>query len=200
MTSPPARLLLPLLSLLLLLPLHARAQAPAGVTTDLRIGLASPKGDLGDLHDEGFFAGAGVGYRILPRLELRLEGGFENLERGGRPNILGGVKGPEADLWHVTALAAVELTEPGVTPWEVDVGVGGGATVFVVERGETIEAQRGTWPTVQGAFLVGFHTGGAVTLFLRIDGYLMLEDTAAPAGYLSKELSLINAAGIRLGL
>ena len=98
-----------ILSLILSLPGRAAAQQ-RDWSLDVRIGFSSPTGDLGDLHDEGFFAGVGIGRRLSPRWAVRLEGGFESLERGGRPDRLGGTKGPLADLWHGTALLTFEVS------------------------------------------------------------------------------------------
>ena len=37
-------------------------------------------------------------------------------------------------------------------------------------------------------------------LFVRIDGYIMLEDAPEPEGYLSKEWVLVNSGGLRITL
>ena len=199
MTSP-SRRVLAVVALLSTgaLPGSSSAQQPAW-SVDLRAGLSSPKGDLGDLHDEGFFAGIGLGRRLDSRLEVRLEAGFETLERGGRPDRLGGgSKGPLADLWHATVLAALELSDPEAGPWEVGLGAGGGATFFDVGGSPTIEARSGTWWTLQGMLYGGYGLDERWTLFVRIDALLMLEDQQEPLGYLSKETALLNSAGIRL--
>lgn len=184
-------------ALLLALPVHGEAQQPAW-SLDVRVGVSSPKGDLGDLHDDGVFAGVGLERHLSPRWAVRIEGSFESLERGGRPDRLGGTKGPLADLWHGTALVTFEVSEPGASPWEVEVGLGGGATYFDIGGSEMIAARTGTWPTIQGILYGGFELSRRWTLFVRIDGYIMVEDQPEPQGYLSKEFALVNSGGMRI--
>ncbi|MFQ5691196.1 MAG: hypothetical protein ACE5HQ_13105 [Gemmatimonadota bacterium] len=186
---------------LVLAPRTASAQevAPRGpFSLSARVGLANPTGDLGQLHSSGFFAAVGVGYRILPRVDLRAELGRENLERNGRPSQLGGIRGPQADLYHVTAMLEFELTDPNTSGWEVSLGVGGGDTRFEVQQDANFDAISGYWPTLQSALQVGYEFAGRTELFARIDGYLMLGDAQDPRDYLGKEISVINGLGLRV--
>lgn len=208
------RLLLPgLLGLLLLALTPSSAHAQRGRSTvDARVGLVSPKGDLGDVHDDaGVLAGLGFGYRVSDRVELRLDGTFEHLFDGGKQGFLGAVRGPEADLWHVTGGLGIELTNP-FRNWEVSLFGGGGVTFFNVSeralevvdgrqvvQGIDRDALTDTKLTGNVAVFVGYQLTDVLTLFYRTEGYVMFGAASDPNDYLGNEITLINALGFRVG-
>lgn len=170
----------------------------------LRAGFASPKGDLGDLGDDGVFVGAGLGYGVGPRVALRVEVGFENLERGGRPRTLGGVRGPRIDVWHLLAGPELILTEPTATPWSVALTVEAGASYLDVTAslGESggVPAQTGWKTTGYAGLVVGYELTRSLMVFARSGGYVMLGDARDPDDFLGKEASLENTLGLRVRL
>lgn len=174
-----------------------RAQDP-GVAS-IRAGASSPKGDLGDLNDDGVLIGMSAGYRLLPRLELRAQLDFQNLERGGRPEHLGGTVGPRTHLWHYLAGVQVELTDPVISKWEIALNALGGATYYDVADGPpSVPDHTGYEPTVHLAGQVGYDLFDSATLYARAGGYGMLDDQATPPTYLGKEFVLTHAGGLRI--
>lgn len=174
-----------------------RAQ-PAGVA-EIRAGAASPKGDLGDLNDDGVLIGLGLGYRLLPRVELRAQLDFENLERGGRPGRLGGSVGPQTHLWHYLAGLQAELTDPVISRWEIALSVLGGGTYLDIDDGPpSVPDYHGHVPTVHLSGQVGYDLFDSATLFARAGGYGMLDDRTEPPTYFGKEFVLTHAAGLRI--
>ena len=174
-----------------------RAQA-AGVA-EIRAGASSPKGDLGDLNDDGVLLGTALGYRILPRVELRAQLDFQNLERGGRPSTLGGTVGPQTHLWHYLAGVQVELTDPVISKWEIALNALGGGTYYDISEGPpAVPDHSGHELTVHFSGQVGYDLFDSATLFARAGGYGMLGDAAEPPTYLGKEFVLTHAGGLRI--
>lgn len=174
-----------------------RAQ-PAGVA-EVRAGASSPKGDLGDLNDDGVLVGLALGYRLLPRVELRAELDFQNLERGGRPRALGGSVGPQTHLWHYLAGVQLELTDPVISKWEIALNVLGGGTYLDVDDGPpAVPDYAGHVPTVHLSGQVGYDLFDSATLFARAGGYGMLDDRTEPPTYFGKEFVLTHSAGLRI--
>lgn len=201
----PSRLVLPAAAAALLLaPAPAalaqssgRAQ-PASVA-EVRAGAASPKGDLGDINDDGVLFGLALGYRILPRVELRGQLDFENLEPGGRPSILGGTVGPRTHLWHYLVGAQVELTDPALSKWEIALNALGGGTWLDVRDGPpAVPDYTGHRPTLHLSGQAGYDLFESATLFVRAGGYGMLGDQAEEPVYLGEEVVLIHSAGLRI--
>ena len=174
-----------------------RAQ-PAGVA-EIRAGASSPKGDLGDLNDDGVLIGLGLGYRLLPRVELRAQLDFQNLERGGRPRALGGAVGPQTHLWHYLAGVQVELTDPVISKWEIALNALGGGTYYDISDGPpAVEDYTGHKPTVHLAAQVGYDLFDSATLFARAGGYGILGSAPEPPRQLGKEVVLTHTAGLRI--
>lgn len=167
---------------------------------EVRAGAVSPKGDLGDVADDGQMVAVAVGYRVTRRLTLGAEGALQNLERGGRPEVLGGGVGPDVELWPYLAVAAFELTEPGASRWEVLVRGGAGGTRVEGDATDRLEAARRDEPTGMAAVDVGFAVGRSALVFVRADGYLILGDSPAPGAppWLGKETVLTHTVGLRV--
>lgn len=168
-------------------------------TFDLRMGASSPKSDLGDMADDGQMVGMGLGYRILRRVTLRAEGSLENLERGGDPALLGGIRGPDIELWRYMAVLHLEMTDPAVSRWEVTVDGGAGGTwIDASEAPPRIGAFSGHEPTVTAGLTAGYDVGRHFTLFARFDGYLTLGEPGEAPELLGKEPTLTHTVGLRL--
>lgn len=177
---------------------HAQAGPPQGVF-EVRVGASSPKGDLGDAGDDGQLVGVSLGYRLLPRLTLGLEGTLQNLERGGDPPELGGGLGPDIELWHYLAVVSLELTDPVRSRWEVVLHGGAGGTRVESDATERLDGVSSDEPTALAAVDGGYDFSRHVTLFFRADGYLIFGDTSDPGKpFLGKELVLTHTGGLRL--
>lgn len=183
----------------------AAAQQPADDdpgrwSAALRIGFSSPKGDLGDMGDDGQLVGLSVDRRVGARWRLGAEATLENLERGGRPRSLGGVRGPDIELWRLLAVAGYELTEPEASPWEVAVHAGIGATRVDASASANHAPHEDFDPSALAGGSLDYRLGDAVSVFARVDGYLLVADAFgddAPP-YLSKEVTLTHTGGVRV--
>lgn len=189
--------------LLLGVPPRAAAQYPPRAqpasVAEVRAGASSPKGDLGDLNDDGVLIGLALGHRLLPRLELRGQLDVEILERGGRPSRLGGSPGPETDLLHYLAGFQVELTDPALSKWEIAVNALGGGTWVEVEDGPpAVPDFSGHEPTVHLSWQFGYDLLQNATLYARAGGYGMLGDRDEFPTYLGKEFVLTQTGGLRI--
>ena len=142
-TAPPAATALPgvvaLLAALapLAAPTEAAAQtAPPPISFEARAGVAIPAGAVADLVDVGPAFGVGAAYEVKPRVAIRLDGdvafyGGSDFDAVAAEQAVG----PDVNLWHVTASAEVDLTEPAAgTPWRITATGGLGATVFDADR------------------------------------------------------------------
>lgn len=202
----PSRLA-PLATLLLValaLPSTATAQSNR-FSIDALVGMGSPKGDLAKVNVDGVVGGFGLGYRIAPRLTLRVDWALDALQRGGSPPQsgtpvhLGGDYGPRTDLWHYTAGMAAELTRPDTGPWEVSALAEAGGT-WVDEKGApTVAPFQGQEATLYGGFMVGYDVTPALALFGRAGSYLLLGNATDPNGsFEGKEFILTDVFGVRL--
>lgn len=189
-----------LLLLLLLAPAGAAAQQePTRWSVDLRAAFASPKGDLGDVSDDGQVGGVSVGYRVHPRLALRVETSLQNLERAGRPEFLGGTLGPDIELWQAMLVAHVELTDPRLSRWDVSLHAGAGDSYVDAGPTPVLDPFEEHELTFVGGGSVGYDIGHVLTLFARVDGYGIVADAFGDAPpYMSKEIILNPGAGLRL--
>jgi hypothetical protein len=184
---------------------QASANDAPGIGTwslDLRIGYAAPTGDLGDVSDEGILGGLGIAYRVGDRLALRSDVTMENLERGGQPRVLGGVRGPETDVWNIVAGMDLELTEASHTPWSVSTYLLGGISYFDVsgslDGGASVPAQTDWKPTTAVALVVGYAFHPRVEVFARSVIFAMLGDRTSDGEFLGKEVTVETAIGSRL--
>jgi len=197
-------LLVALLLAALGLPSAARAQSDR-FQVDVMAGVGSPRGDLAKVNVDGVMGSLGLGYRITPRLTLRLDGAVDALQRGGSPLgsgtpvPLGGVLGPRTDLWHYMAGVAAELTTPDAGPWEVSaLGQVGGT--YVDEKGSPAVAPfQGHEATLYGGFMVGYDVIPALTIVARAGSYLLIGKASDPQGsFEGKEFILTDQFGLRL--
>ena len=178
---------------------QSTGRAQPATVAEIRAGSSSPKGDLGDINDDGVLIGVGGGYRLLPRLELRAQLDFENLERGGRPSRLGGTVGPQTHLWHYLVGVQVELTDPVISKWEIAVNVlGGGTYVDVPDGPSSVPDYTGHRPTVHLSGQVGYDFFDSATLYARAGGFGMTGDAAEFPQYLGKEVVLTHSGGLRI--
>lgn len=151
-----------------ILALTLLAASPAGAqeaadrftrwTVDARGGIAVPVGDVKDYNDLGGLAGAGVAYRVLPRLRLRADLAAELLpgaDWSRVPTAPAGAQaeGPETDLLHLTGGLQLRLTHPARTDWTLWLHGGAGWTDVSVE----------TTPATQGDNLTRFTWNGGVS-------------------------------------
>lgn len=177
---------------------------------DLRVGAASPKGDLGDVNDDGLLAGLAVSHWVHPQLALRVEGTFENLERGGRPDLLGGARGPQTDLWHYTVGVEALFTHPMRTDWRLGVDLGLGGTYLDVDPGlvppgvevspEVRDGFDGHELTARGAVVAGYRVVHGLTLYGQAGTFALFGDADDPSGsFLGKEVVFTHEAGLRIG-
>ena len=173
---------------------------PFGVS--VRAGFSHPKGDLGDLADDGWLLALARGWRVSPRVTVLAEGSLEDLEPGGRirPDAppLGGVLGPNVELWRVMGLASVEVTDPAVSRWEVAVQAGAGATVVAADAWANADAFTTVEPTLTAGLLAGYDATRRLTLFARGGGSIWFDGTGPGENYLAKEVSFTHSAGVRV--
>lgn len=175
-----------------LIPLDTPAQAQmAGDTgkwsVDARGGIAVPAGDLADAVDVGPTFGLGVAYRIHPRVSIRVDGDLDIYSGADVATTVGELELPDLNLWHYNAGVAVELTEPGASPWDVTVNLGAGATTFdgdafTTSGGATVEGITETYFTGNGGLKIGYDVHESVNLYAGGQWYLAFtdeEDTAA---------------------
>lgn len=111
-------------------------QTPRPWSFDARAGLGIPTGSLADLGDVGPAFGVGVAYEVRPRVAVRVDGDL-SLYGGADFEAVDAKqdRGPDVSLWHLTASAEVELTDPARgLPWRITAIGGLGATVFDVDR------------------------------------------------------------------
>jgi hypothetical protein len=201
----------------------ARAQMLRPATVDpgpwsmqARVGLLMPLGILTHIERMGGNAGFGVGYRLLPRLELRLDGSVDFLL--GREAPFTGLlvsKMPSMSLWSWRVGLEGWLTPPE-SNWMATVGVLGGATIMDTDDSSTFSAAPDgsrdfthTYPGLDASLLVGYRAGDQVVLFLttRARGvFTSSQDTQVfsrfstemdPAGFSSAWVLPVQA-GIRI--
>lgn len=193
-----------LLLLALPLPLLAQESSSApltepGWTAAFRLGPTGPRGALGELTSNGWIGGAAVERHLLGRGLLRAELAVQDLGAGGAPEVLGGVRGPEVQLYHYTAGLGVELTDPAASRWDVSLLAGAGGTHLVSEESPALPDFSGHRPTVRMSGRVGYDFLRSVTLYLRADAYQLVDDAAAPAPLDRAQTLLTHSAEIRVG-
>lgn len=198
-------------ALVLLLPIAGAAQesdspgdggsarvSPPGVV-DLRVGTASPRGNLENLADAGALFGAGVGYRLLSRVELRAEVAWQNPGREEPAGVPGTAPGPRVHLVHYTGGLLVELTDPVISRWEIELLGGAGGTWLDVRDGPaSVPDFSGHRLTLQAGGQVGYDWTDEVTLYLRGGAYRILGDEGSEPAYLGSEMLLTHEAGLRI--
>lgn len=178
-----------------------RARDHGSIFVDLAFGYATASGDLGDVSDEGFVAGAGISYPVSRRLSLRSEFALASLRRGGRPQTLGGVRGAQTDIWHMLVGGELELTDEAATPWNVWATLTGGASYFDVsgspDGGAAVPTQTDWKPTLAGGLSLGYELAGGVGLVGRAALYSMFGDREREGEFLGNERTLELSFGVR---
>lgn len=171
-----------------LTPVEAQAQAfEQPVTVDVRGGMAVPLGDLGDLADVGPSLGAGVAYRVHPRVSVRgdlqvdvYSGADFDASSARQPSA------PDMSLWHYSAGVEFDVTQPGTSRWHVTADVGGGATTIDTDafdepitnpETDEIEADfNATYATVHGGMTLGYDVHERVDVYGAARWYLTFTD------------------------
>lgn len=205
----PLALLAPFCALALLLaPGAARGQEPPqgiGLSFQGLVGIGSPKGDLGKTTQDGVLLGFGIGYRVSPRVSLRLDGAYDALKPNGSPlrstatkNRLGGTYGPRTNLWHYMAGVQFELTPPDRYRWHVSVLAEAGGT-YIDEMGSaTIAPARSHELTTYGGAQVGYDLSSNLTAFGTAGAYFIFGDRLDPNTFEGKEIVVTNALGLKV--
>jgi hypothetical protein len=165
-----------------------------------RGGISVPAGDLADVFDVGPSFGAGIGYRVHPRVTLRADGDVAILSGA---DLATGEQAPDTRLWHYNGGVEVALTPPGESRWDVTANVGGGATTFsgddfepaVVNpvTGETVTDFSETYFTANGGLKVGYDVTPRVNVYAGGQWYLAFTDEEDTAVFSSLSPSEINA-------
>lgn len=163
-----------------LLATAAAAQAPSGRMTgvkrwsmDARAGLVWPSGTVSQVERMGGGAGFGVGYRVLPRVGVRVEADVDFLlgQEAPYPGLLTS-KAPSMTLWSLGAGPVFWLTSPVRGLVSVRVAVLGGATILDTDDTGAFLMPDGsrdfthTYPGLDGSAWVGLRASPHVTLFL----------------------------------
>lgn len=164
------------------------ADAQQRVTFDGRAGLAVPAGKLADATDPGFTFGVGGAYWVHPRIALTADGDLELL-RGQKAT---GIRGPDLNLWHYSAGAALSLL-PTSSRWQVLANVGAGASTFDSEA-EAVESL--TRFTTNGGLRLAYRIANQSDVFVGSQAYLMFTDESRQGS--DTNWSLPVHAGLRL--
>ncbi len=175
--------MLALLAGLTLLPSAAMAQ----LNFEARGGAGIPAGDLADLTDVGGTAGAGIGYWVHPRVNLRLDGDVDILtaaESGGLPDLR---------LWHYNGGIEASLLDRSRTRWKLLTNVGAGATTIDSDEFGGTDLTR-TYFALNGGLKVGYDVSDNVNFFVGGQAYLTFadEDDLRPLSTLAPELNGAN--------
>lgn len=158
------------------------------VTFDGRAGVAVPAGRLADAADPGFTFGLGGAYWVNPRVALTADGDLELL-RGQR---IAGIRGPDLNLWHYSAGAAVNLL-PADSRLRMLANVGAGASTF---DPEVEEAEALTRFTTNGGLRLAYRIADRSDVFVGSQAYLMFTDEARQGS--DTHWSIPVHAGLRL--
>jgi len=156
------------------------AAAQSRLTVDARGGVAVPASDLADLFDVGPSFGAGLAYRLTPRVSLRLDGDVDILNGASGP----GGDGPDMNIYHYNAGVAVKLIGANTQGLNVDVNVGAGASTFNSDSFQvngTVRDFSETYFTTNGGVRVGYDVSRSLNVFVGGQAYLMVTDDADTA-------------------
>lgn len=153
-----------------------------------RGGIGFPVGDLADVADLGPAFGAGVAYRVHPRVRLRADGDLELLSGADVP--AGDTPVPDVTAWHFSGGAEVDVLPPA-RRLGLSVHVGGGATVYDTEAfaetvfnpatGEPEADFNATYATVTGGVNVSYPVTRRVDAFLGGQVYYSFADAEETA-------------------
>lgn len=152
----------------------------AGVVVDARGGIAVPGGgEWSDLVDVGPTFGIGVGYKVHPRVNVRVDGDIDLMPGADVPVGQETRVGPDMTLVHYVGGAEVELTEPGASAWTAKIKAGAGATTTSSDdfevNGETTDFSH-TYFTFNGGLSVGYQFTDQIGGFVGGQWYEALAD------------------------
>lgn len=164
------------------------ADAQQRVTFDGRAGMALPVGRLADATDPGVTFGLGGALWVHPRIALTADGDLELL----RGQKVAGVRGPDLNLWHYGAGAAVSLL-PTASRLQMLANVGAGASTF---DSELEDAESLTRFTTNGGLRLAYRIADRSDVFVGSQAYLMFTDEARQGS--DSQWSIPVHAGLRL--
>lgn len=169
-----------------------------------RGGISVPAGDLADVYDVGPSFGAGIGYRVHPRVTLRLDGDVSIL---GGADLTTGAEAPDTRLWHYNGGVEVELTPPAESRWGVTLNLAGGATTFASDdfaepltnpaTGESVTDFANTYFSGNGGLKVGYAVSPSVDVYVGGQWHLAFtdeEDTAVFSQLSPTEIQAFDTA------
>ncbi|HET6837661.1 MAG TPA: outer membrane beta-barrel protein [Gemmatimonadales bacterium] len=135
---------------------------------EARAGSSVPTFNISDAVDAGPSFGAGVGFRVAPRIWL-----MGDVDFGFHPgaDLAPGISEPDVDVYHFMAKAGVELLRPGTSPWSVVVNLGAGVLNF---RPDAAEAK--TYPAINAGAKIGYRVSPRITLLLSPQGDIAFTD------------------------
>lgn len=189
-----------------LAPVDAHAQmAEKPFSVDARGGIAVPVGDLGDVADVGPTFGAGVAYRIHPRVSIRADADLEFY--GGADFEAASAEqasAPDLSLWHFGGGVEYDVTRAGASRWNVTANVGLGATTidtdpFVegpVENPETGETEadfNATYFTASGGLRLGYRVHERVDVYGGAQLFMTFADEEETAVFSALSPTEVNA-------
>lgn len=170
-----------------------------------RGGISVPAGDLADVFDVGPTFGGGVGYKVHPRVTLRVDGDVGILS--GSDELATAAEAPDTRLWHYNGGVEVELTQPGASRWDVTANLAGGGTTFSSDdfepavtnpvTGETVTDFSETYFTANGGLKIGYDVTPSVNVFAGGQWYLAFtdeEDTAVFSALSPSEIDAFDTA------
>lgn len=174
------------LALLAWTPVEAQMGGPEPVGTlsvEGRGGIGLPMDDLSEVADLGPAVGAGVAYRLHPRVRIRADGDLELLDGAATP--AGRPVMPELRAWHFSGGAEVDVL-PRAGRVGLSANLGGGVTVFDTEEfAEPVfnpatddpEADfNATYGTATGGLRVAYSVTPRVDAFVDGRVYLIFAD------------------------
>ena len=148
---------------------RAEAQETARrVTLEARGGLNVPTFDIADAVDGGPSFGAGVGLEVSPRIWLLgdVDFGFHS-----GADLVGGIEGPDAKVYHFIGKVGYAVIPPGSSPWSVILNAGGGAMMFDVDGG-----QSSTYLAINVGAKIAYRLSPKVSLLLSPQGDIAFTD------------------------
>lgn len=152
-------------------------------------GIARPADNIAALVNSNVTYGLDVGYRLLPRVEIRADGQVAPYSHTHFDN---GFKGPDITFRHYNVGVDVELTDPRSRA--LSLSVGGGPGIAVLDSDEFFDRIRSrsrefdrTYPTFHGRVEAGWSLGRHLGLFAETRLYVGLADQSESAVF--EELS-----------
>ncbi|HYF40690.1 MAG TPA: outer membrane beta-barrel protein [Gemmatimonadales bacterium] len=135
---------------------------------EARGGSTVPTFDIADVVDAGPSFGAGIGYRIAPRLWIMGDADF-GFHSGA--DLAGGTSGSDVDVYHFMAKVGYDVLRPGTSPWSVVLNLGAGAVNF---RPDGLDSK--TYPAINAGAKIGYQVSPSFTLVLSPQGDIAFTD------------------------